>query len=166
MGDRISGWEAKVADLHEAATTAAWCREALGPSLRVRDWRQLNAAFFAALQLEKWAMFIILCLIVIVAAFNIISTLSMKVMEKTKDIGVLKALGATDGTVLRVFLLEGLSIGALGTLVGLVPGDRILYGGRPLPTVSWSGGDVQHEPPAVQDGSFGSGVGLRSVASD
>jgi lipoprotein-releasing system permease protein len=123
LGDRrISGLEVKLRDLFEAPEVAVRLRAKLGPAVRIRDWRQMNAAFFSALQLEKWAMFIILCLIVMVAAFNIVSSLSMKVMEKTQDIGVLKAIGATDGAILRVFLLEGAAIGAVGTAVGLVLG--------------------------------------------
>jgi lipoprotein-releasing system permease protein len=122
LGDEVSGIEVKVSDLFEAVQVAERLRAGLHAGLRVRDWRQLNAAFFSALQLEKWAMFIILCLIVTVAAFNIVSTLTMKVMERTEDIGVLKALGATDGSILKVFLLEGGSIGVLGTVAGLVLG--------------------------------------------
>jgi lipoprotein-releasing system permease protein len=93
----------------------------------VRDWRQLNAAFFSALQLERWAMFIVLSLIIMVAAFNIVSTLTMKVMERTKDIGVLKSMGATDRSVLSVFLYEGLTIGVAGTVLGLVLGSTLCY---------------------------------------
>jgi lipoprotein-releasing system permease protein len=123
----VSGFELKVEEIFEAPAVAARVRASLGGELRVRDWRQLNAAFFAALQLEKWAMFIILCLIVMVAAFNIVSTLSMKVMEKTKDIGVLKAIGSTDGSVLKVFLYEGLAIGLSGTVLGMILGTGFCW---------------------------------------
>jgi lipoprotein-releasing system permease protein len=86
--------------------------------LRVQDWKALNRVFFWALETERRAMFLLLCLIVIVAAFNIVSILTMKVMERTKEIGVLKSLGATEGSVLAVFVCEGLSLGLSGTLVG------------------------------------------------
>jgi len=74
------------------------------------------------MQLEKWAMFIILCLIILVAAFNIISTLIMVVMEKTKEIGILKSMGATSRSITRIFLYEGIVVGVIGTLFGFVIG--------------------------------------------
>lgn len=96
--------------------------EALGPRYFISNWRHLNASLFEALKLEKIAMQVILFLIVIVAAFNIISTLIMVVTDKTREIGILKSMGMTDGAVLRVFLLQGLAIGLIGTLLGALGG--------------------------------------------
>ncbi|MCX7626164.1 MAG: FtsX-like permease family protein, partial [Candidatus Sumerlaeaceae bacterium] len=82
---------------------------------------------FDALVLEKWAMFIILLLIVLVAAFNIVGTLIMVVIEKTREIGILKSMGATDESIMRIFLLQGLFIGGIGTAIGTVGGLAVCY---------------------------------------
>ena len=91
----------------------------------VRDWMDINQSFFSALKLEKTAMFVILTLIILVAAFNIASALIMMVMEKTKDIAVLKAMGAPHAMVRRIFMIEGMIIGVLGTLLGTASGIGI-----------------------------------------
>ncbi|MCK5164232.1 MAG: lipoprotein-releasing ABC transporter permease subunit [Desulfobacula sp.] len=93
----------------------------------LRDWMDINKSFFAALKLEKTAMFIILTLIILVAAFNIASALIMMVMEKTKDIAVLKAMGATNKTIRRIFILKGMIIGLFGTLIGTISGVVICF---------------------------------------
>ncbi len=90
----------------------------LGSDYQVRSWTELNRTFFAALKLEKITMFIILTLIVLVAAFNIISTLSVLVTDKTKDIGILKSIGLSSKAVKRIFMLVGLLIGSCGIIVG------------------------------------------------
>ncbi len=90
--------------------------------LYVRDWMDINQSLFSALKLEKTAMFVILTLIILVAAFNIASALIMMVMEKTKDIAVLKAMGANHAMIRRIFMLQGMMIGLLGTLLGTVSG--------------------------------------------
>lgn len=87
----------------------------------------LNRSLFSALKLEKLAMFIILTLIIIVACFNIVSTLIMVVMEKTKDIGILKSIGATNRSIMAIFTLEGFLIGAFGTVLGLAGGLGLSY---------------------------------------
>ncbi len=123
----VTGLGAKVSELELVPGVASEIKRAISPDLRVRDWRQMNAAFFSALELEKWAMFVILCLIVVVASFNIVSTLTMKVMEKSRDIGVLRALGATEHSILAVFVIEGLWIGILGTILGTYLGVSLCY---------------------------------------
>ena len=95
--------------------------------LYLRDWMEINKSLFSALKLEKTAMFIILTLIVLVAAFNIASALIMMVMEKTKDIAVLKAMGATNRTIKRIFILKGMIIGLLGTFIGTISGVAICF---------------------------------------
>jgi lipoprotein-releasing system permease protein len=92
-----------------------------------RDWMEINQSLFSALKLEKTAMFIILTLIILVAAFNIASALIMMVMEKTKDIAVLKAMGATHGVIGKIFIIKGLVIGILGTFLGTVSGVVVCW---------------------------------------
>jgi lipoprotein-releasing system permease protein len=100
---------------------------AVGPDYTVTTWRERNPVLFDALVLEKWAMFIILLLIVLVAAFNIIGTLIMVVIEKTREIGILKSMGATEQAILRIFLFQGTFIGMVGTAIGAVLGLGTCY---------------------------------------
>jgi lipoprotein-releasing system permease protein len=116
--DQVSGLRVRVADPWEATAAGERILDRLGRGYFTDSWISQNAPLFAALQLEKLAMGIILFLIVIVAAFNIVSTLVMVVVDRTPEIGILKSMGMTDRGILRVFLLQGLSIGVLGTLLG------------------------------------------------
>jgi len=122
MGDTISGLEVKVDDIYAVKKIGDRIRKDLGFPFWTKDWMQMNRSLFAALKLERIVMFIILVLIVLVAAFGIVSTLIMVVMEKTKDIAILKSMGATARSVMRIFIFEGLIIGCVGTLVGLFGG--------------------------------------------
>ncbi|MBI5886338.1 MAG: lipoprotein-releasing ABC transporter permease subunit [Deltaproteobacteria bacterium] len=122
LGDAVSGVEVKVADIYAAEKTADEIMGALKGSYWTRTWMEMNRNLFSALKLEKAAMFIILTLIIIVAALNIISTLIMVVMEKGKDIAILKSLGATPGGIMRIFMIEGAIIGVIGTTLGTVLG--------------------------------------------
>ncbi|RMH71656.1 MAG: ABC transporter permease [Gemmatimonadetes bacterium] len=97
------------------------------PGVEVRTWMESNKNLFAAMKIEKIAMFLILTLIILVAAFNIVSTLMMVVMEKTKEIGVLKSMGATAKNILSIFLLEGFVIGGLGVLIGTLIGYSVCF---------------------------------------
>ncbi len=119
---RATGIEVRVRDIYRAGIVAARIRSALGYPFWAKDWMQSNRNLFSALRLEKVVMFIILVLIVLVAAFNIISTLIMVVMEKNKDIAILMTMGATRRTIRRIFALEGLIIGVAGTTIGTVSG--------------------------------------------
>ena len=119
LGQGVSGVEVSLDDLYQAPKAAGELGRLLGPLYFARDWISANKNLFAALQLEKIAMFVILILIVFVASFGIVSSLIMMVMVKTRDIGVLKALGATKRSLRRVFMLQGLIIGTGGTLVGV-----------------------------------------------
>ena len=127
MEGRSTGIEVKVNDIYAAGETAAKIRAELGHPFWAKDWMQSNRNLFSALKLEKAVMFIILVLIVMVAAFNIISTLIMVVMEKTRDIAVLMTMGATRKTIRRVFALEGLIIGITGTAFGTGLGLLLCY---------------------------------------
>ncbi|MGE5663521.1 MAG: lipoprotein-releasing ABC transporter permease subunit [Deltaproteobacteria bacterium] len=122
MEGRATGIEIRVNDIYAAGDVAARIRSALGYPYWAKDWAQTNRNLFSALKLEKTVMFIILVLIVFVAAFNIISTLIMVVMEKTRDIAVLMTLGATRRSIRRIFALEGIAIGVVGTALGTVLG--------------------------------------------
>ncbi|MHB8764534.1 MAG: lipoprotein-releasing ABC transporter permease subunit [Deferrisomatales bacterium] len=119
LGSGVSGIVVKVDDLYRAGRTARAVEAALGDGYFARDWMEMNRNLFGALKLEKTAMFVILALIVLVAAFNIASTLIMVVMEKSREIGILKSMGATNRSVRRIFVLVGGVIGVLGTAVGL-----------------------------------------------
>lgn len=122
LGPVVTGLQIKVADIFDAKEVAENIQMRLGYPFFTRDWMEMNKNLFSALKLEKLAMFIILILIILVAAFNIVSTLVMMVLEKYKDIGILKSMGATSGSIMTIFLLEGLTIGIVGTIIGLGAG--------------------------------------------
>ncbi len=125
MGHAITGIEVKVRDIYQAPRVGRDIVRGLGMPFRANDWMQLNWNLFSALKLEKTVMFLILVLVIMVAAFNIISSLIMIVIEKTKEIGILKSMGATSRSIMRIFVLEGLLIGVSGTLMGLAAGYGI-----------------------------------------
>ncbi|MCZ6513565.1 MAG: lipoprotein-releasing ABC transporter permease subunit [Nitrospinae bacterium] len=126
MKDRVSGIEIKVDDIDAAGHIAAVIQETLGAPYFARSWMQMNKNLFSALKLEKITMFIILILIILVAAFNIISTLFMVVMDKAKDIAVLKSMGATRASIMKIFSIQGLIIGVCGTALGCIAGFSIV----------------------------------------
>ncbi len=127
FGDDVSGIAANIEDPWRADEVASRLRENLGYPYYTNDWIDLNQALFSALQLEKLAMGLILFLIVLVAAFNIISTLIMVVTDKTREIGILKSMGVTDGRILRIFMLQGLTIGMIGTFLGTLGGLGLVW---------------------------------------
>ena len=122
MGPRVTGIEIKTDDLYHVKRIGKEVRQKMGFSFWTKDWMEMNRNLFAALRLEKIAMFIILVLIVLVAAFNIISTLIMVVMEKNKDIAILKSMGVPSKGILKIFTIEGLVIGFVGTILGAILG--------------------------------------------
>ncbi len=122
LGDRVTGLRLKFQDLFEAPRLARQLAYELGGLYRVLDWTQVHQNFFAALRTEKRMMSIILFLIVAVAAFNIVSTLVMVVTDKRADIAILRTLGASPGQILGIFIVQGTTIGFIGTLLGLVFG--------------------------------------------
>jgi lipoprotein-releasing system permease protein len=122
LGDDVTGIEVRVTDLYRAKEVGERIAAALGFPYRVRDWMDVNHNLFSALKLEKTVYFIVLLLIVLVAAFNIVATLIMVVMEKRKDIAILKSMGATSVGVGRIFVFKGMVIGIVGTLIGNVGG--------------------------------------------
>jgi len=122
LGAGVTGIEVKTADRWQAAGIAAGLVRALGWPYRTVDWEEQNHSLFQALKLEKLGMGVILLLIVLVAAFNIVSTLTMVVADKTKEIGILKAMGMPAKSIRRIFFAQGLVIGVVGTALGLVLG--------------------------------------------
>lgn len=122
IGDTVTGVEVKLHDIYQAGEVSKQIRKRLGSLYWVRDWMQMNQSLFSALKLEKVVMFIILTLIILVAAFNIVSSLIMLVMEKTRDIAIMKAMGATTARMRKIFVLEGFMIGVSGTLLGTLGG--------------------------------------------
>jgi len=125
MRDIVTGLEIKVDNLYHAKEIAHAIEEALGTPYWARNWMEMNRNLFSALKLEKIVMFIILCLIVLVAAFNIITTLIMSVMEKNKDIAILKSMGASSRSIMTIFMVQGLIIGVIGTIAGCIAGLSI-----------------------------------------
>jgi lipoprotein-releasing system permease protein len=122
LGGAVSGIEVKVADVYQAGAVADRLGAALGPTFFVFDWMEKNHSLFHTLMLQKTAYFIFVLLIVIVAAFTVLATLIMVVMEKRKDIAVLKSIGAPRSAIARVFVWKGLAIGVFGTVLGNVVG--------------------------------------------
>ena len=122
LGDAVTGIDIllddpdAVRDIREAVSTA------IGPGKRLYDWQQANSSFFTAIQVERNVMFLILTLIILVAAFNIISSLIMLVKDKGRDIAVLRTMGASRGMIMRIFFMTGASIGVVGTLAGFALG--------------------------------------------
>jgi lipoprotein-releasing system permease protein len=125
MGDTVTGIDIKVDDIYKADSIARKIQGKLGFPFWTQNWMQMNKNLFSALRLEKRVMFIILSLIVLVAAFNIISALIMIVMEKSKDIAILKSMGANSGSIMKIFIYQGLIIGVIGTTLGCVTGLAI-----------------------------------------
>jgi len=122
LGDRVSGLRLKLDDLYQAPRVSQEIQGMLPDDLYVTDWTQQHANFFRAVQIEKNVMFIILLLIVAVAAFNIVSTLVMMVTDKQADIAILRTLGASPGSVMKIFIVQGAMIGFIGTLIGAAGG--------------------------------------------
>ena len=133
MADTVTGIEVKVDNPYEAHAVAKNILEKLGFSYQIRDWMEMNKNLFSALRIEKIIMFIILILIILVASFGIISILIMVVMEKTADIAIMKTMGAKASSIMRIFMIDGLVIGILGTLLGTIGGLAL---GRNIQTVA------------------------------
>jgi lipoprotein-releasing system permease protein len=127
-GDAATQIEVFVRDPTEVRAVTRAMRTAMGSTpVRILDWQDANSSFFAAVQVERNVMFLILTLIILVAAFNIVSSLIMLVKDKGRDIAILRTMGATSGSILRIFLLCGASVGVLGTLIGFVIGMLFVW---------------------------------------
>ena len=118
----VSNLEVFIADPDNASAVAGRINKALKGQVRIHDWQRVNASFFNAIQVERNVMFLILTLIIVVAAFNIISSMIMLVKDKGKDIAILRTMGVTQGQIMRIFFIAGASIGTIGTMAGFVLG--------------------------------------------
>ncbi|MBL7661370.1 FtsX-like permease family protein [bacterium] len=130
LGQSVTGLEAIVADLEKAPEIAAAMRAQVANYFDIKDWTKTNEAFWRALKLERRVYFIVLLLLILIASFSIVSTLVMVVLEKGRDIAILKTIGATDRSVLKIFLFQGATIGAVGTILGTVAGYLFCIGFR------------------------------------
>ena len=122
LGDAVSGVRLKVKELFQAPQVARDLSRSLGPDIYASDWTRQHANFFRAVQIEKRMMFIVVILIIAVAAFNIVSSLVMVVTDKQADIAILRTLGAAPGSITKIFMIQGMLIGVVGTLLGLAGG--------------------------------------------
>lgn len=132
LGTRVTGLSVRFRSVDQAEELKSKFQFDLGSDYWVRSWYDLNRNFFAALQVEKNVMTILLALIILVAAFNIVSTLIMVVMEKTKDIGILRALGATRQSIRKIFVIEGFSVGVFGVILGSILGLVMAWNLNPI----------------------------------
>jgi lipoprotein-releasing system permease protein len=127
-----TGVQLRLADVHDARSAAARLARGLDPGIRVTDWTRTNAAWYDAVQIEKTMMFIILTLIVAVAAFNLVTTLVMTVTDKQADIAILRTLGASPRAIMAIFMVQGASAGIAGTVGGVVVGLLVAFN---IPTI-------------------------------
>ncbi|QNA83844.1 lipoprotein-releasing ABC transporter permease subunit [Sphingomonas sp. So64.6b] len=127
LGDNVGMVEIQTQDADRVGTILAPLADKIGGRAVVADWRQLNAQLFEALAVERVAMFTVLSIIILVAVFNILSSLIMLVRAKTRDIAILRTMGASRGGLMRIFMVVGTTIGALGVLAGLILGFVFLY---------------------------------------
>ena len=127
LGNTVTGIQVKVKDVFLAKNIAQRLKATLGLNFMARDWMQMNQSLFSALKLEKTMMFLLLVLITLVASFNIVGTLTMIVNEKQREIAILKAMGATPQSIMKIFMLNGLVIGLVGTSIGVPLGYSFLW---------------------------------------
>ena len=125
LGEEVTGIELKVNDINKSDTIGSIIQEDLGYPYWTKDWKMMNKSLFSALKLEKVTMFIILIMIVLVGALNIISSLVMLVMEKTRDIAILRTMGASSKSIMSIFIFQGLFVGLIGTFLGLISGSLL-----------------------------------------
>ena len=122
LGDNVTGLELKVKEVYQSDIIAKKIQKKLGYPYWTKDWKLMNRSLFSALKLEKLTMFVILTMIVLVGALNIISTLVMVVMEKTRDVAILRAMGASAKSIMSIFMFQGILVGVIGTIAGLCSG--------------------------------------------
>jgi len=127
MGNRITGYELRLNEINEADEVKQNLQNKLGEGYTVYTWFDLHKDLYSVMLIERWSAYIILSLIIAVATFNILGSLTMTVIEKKKDIGVLRSLGVSDKSVLRIFMFEGILVGTIGTFIGLILGLIIVF---------------------------------------
>ena len=139
LGDAVTDIHIRVVDIYQAPEIRDRLAEELGYPYQVRDWTQLFPEFFRWIELEKWAIFLALSLIVLVAAFNIMSILVMSVLIKTPEIGILRTIGCTVGEIYRIFVYQGLAIGGVGTFLGCLIGFALCWAQQRFALISIPG---------------------------
>jgi lipoprotein-releasing system permease protein len=127
LGKEVTGIEVKVKDIDQSDRVGTLVQERLGYPYWTKDWKVMNKSLFSAIKLEKVTMFIILIMIVLVGALNIISSLVMLVMEKTRDIAILRTMGASSKSIMSIFIFQGLFVGLIGTALGLLSGSFLCH---------------------------------------
>jgi lipoprotein-releasing system permease protein len=167
LGERVTGIEVKLADPFEARTAGRALGATLGAGYWIRDWMDMNRNLFAALQLEKLALFVIVTIIVLVAAFAIIGHLVLLVAEKRKEIGILKAMGASGPSIALVFLVAGMLIGLVGTALGSAFGLLLIWVQNTYHVIRLAGDvyQISHLPMKLTRGDFALVVGATLVIS-
>jgi lipoprotein-releasing system permease protein len=164
MEGEVTGIEIRTTTPDVSTRVAKEIARRLGPGYEVRSWEELNRSLYAALRLEKLAMFIALCFIVLVASFSIVATLLMMVTEKAREVAILKSMGARDGAILRIFFAEGLYIGVVGLVLGISVGIGCCLSlaryGLPLPAEVY----YIEQMPVVMRASEICGVALAALA--
>ncbi len=147
LGDAVGMIEVQTTDPDRVQTILAPLADKVGARAQITDWRGLNAALFEALSVERVAMFVVLSIIILVAVFNILSSLIMLVRAKTRDIAILRTMGASRRAMIRIFVIVGVTIGALGTAVGLMLGFVFLFFRQPIvDAVQWATGQTLWDP--------------------
>jgi len=127
LGNEVTGIELRIKDVDESDKIGEIIQDKLGYPYWTKDWKMMNKSLFSALKLEKVTMFIILIMIVLVGALNIISSLVMLVMEKTRDIAILRTMGVSSKSIMSIFVFQGLFVGLVGTLFGLISGSFLCH---------------------------------------
>jgi len=127
VGRQVSGVEVRLRSIEESEAVQKKLTPILGEGFRISTWYDLHRDLYSVMRIERWTAYIILCLIVGVATFNVLGSLTMGVVEKRRDIGILKALGATRRSIIRVFMFEGILVGVVGTILGVALGLGVCY---------------------------------------
>jgi len=167
LGDRVTGIEVKLDDPFEAKAVGRRIAAAIGGSYWLRDWMEMNKNLFAALQLEKLALFVIVTIIVLVAGFAIIGHLVLLVAEKRKEIGILKAMGATSTSIAAIFLSAGMLIGVVGTVAGSAFGLLLIWVQNTYKIIRLAGDvyQISHLPMKLTGSDFALVVGATLIIS-
>jgi len=127
LGTRIGGIEMRLQSLDQSEDFKAILADRFGATFRVLTWYDLHRDLYSVMKVERWMAYIILCLIIGVASFNLLGSLTMAVVEKTRDIGILKSMGATDRSIVRIFMFEGIFVGVVGSMIGLLLGLLLVF---------------------------------------
>ena len=167
LGDRVTGVEVKLDDPWDAKAVGRRIAQTAGSPLWIRDWMEMNRNLFAALQLEKLALFVIVTIIVLVAGFAIIGHLVLLVADKRKEIGILKAMGATSGSIAAVFLAAGMLIGTVGTVAGSAFGLLLIWVQNSYKIIRFAGDvyQIDHLPMKLTGMDFALVVGATLLIS-